>query len=201
MYTGKAIETDFMTTPLILGFDTSASHCAAALTYGHQVIEARGEVMAKGQAERLMSLLEEVLAAQKTTWQDLSAIAVGVGPGNFTGIRIGVSAARGLALGLGIPAYGVTGFDARQRLAVSGTQIAITAPRQMAYIIGDNGPELVPLDDVTLAASEPEPTDLATATALHAASLWPAPALAPAPFYIKLPDAAPARDAAPTLLQ
>ena len=56
--------------------------------------------MAKGQAERLMGLLEEVLAAQKTTWQDLSAIAVGVGPGNFTGIRIGVSAARGLALGL-----------------------------------------------------------------------------------------------------
>ena len=157
--------------------------------------------MAKGQAERLMGLLEEVLAAQKTTWQDLSAIAVGVGPGNFTGIRIGVSAARGLALGLGIPAYGVTGFDARQRLAVSGTQIAITAPRQMAYIIGDNGPELVPLDDVTLAASEPEPADLATATALHAASLWPAPALAPAPFYIKLPDAAPARDAAPPLLQ
>ena len=189
-----------MTRPLILGFDTSAAHCAAALTRGDQVLEARGEVRAKGQAERLMDLLNEVLAAQKATWQDLSAIGVGVGPGNFTGLRIGVSAARGLALGLGIPAYGVTGFEARQRLAASGTQVAIAAPRQMVYIMGDNGPELVPLDRVTRAAPAPEPADLAAATALQAALQWPAPAPAPAPFYVKPPDAAPARDAAPTLL-
>ena len=68
--------------------------------------------MAKGQAERLFPMLEQVLSAQGAAWEELDAIAVGTGPGNFTGIRIAVSAARGLALSLGIPAIGVTGFEA-----------------------------------------------------------------------------------------
>ena len=66
--------------------------------------------MDKGQAERLMPLLEEVLAEGGIGWADLTALAVGTGPGNFTGVRIAVAAARGLALGLGIPAIGVTGL-------------------------------------------------------------------------------------------
>lgn len=68
--------------------------------------------MARGQAERLFPMLEEVLAEGNAAWSDLSAIAVGTGPGNFTGIRISISAARGLALSLDIPAVGVSGFEA-----------------------------------------------------------------------------------------
>ena len=68
--------------------------------------------MGKGQAERLFPMLDEVLSEQGAVWEELDAIAVGTGPGNFTGIRIAVSAARGLALSLGIPAIGVTGFEA-----------------------------------------------------------------------------------------
>ena len=97
----------------ILGFDTSAAHCAAALLRGSDVLDARVEEMSKGQAERLMPMLEEMLARQGIGWRDLAAIGVGIGPGNFTGVRIAVSCARGLALSLGVPAIGVSLFDAR----------------------------------------------------------------------------------------
>ncbi len=98
-------------TPTILAFDTSQAHCAAALRWGPDGMASRTEPMAKGQAERLMPLLEELMAEEGFGWGDLDAIAVGIGPGNFTGIRIGVAAARGLALGLGIPAIGVSAFE------------------------------------------------------------------------------------------
>ncbi|MGB5559098.1 MAG: tRNA (adenosine(37)-N6)-threonylcarbamoyltransferase complex dimerization subunit type 1 TsaB [Paracoccaceae bacterium] len=107
----------------ILAFDTSAAQCAAALLSGDRIIVAQVEDMAKGQAERLIPLLEEVLAEAGLRWADLDAIGVGIGPGNFTGIRISVSAARGLALALGKPAIGVSTFEA----LAEGTDGAILA--------------------------------------------------------------------------
>ncbi|KIC51243.1 tRNA (adenosine(37)-N6)-threonylcarbamoyltransferase complex dimerization subunit type 1 TsaB [Tateyamaria sp. ANG-S1] len=189
-----------MTLPLILGFDTSAAHCAAALVRGDTVLASVGEDMARGQAERLMGLLEEVLSDQGVTWADLDALAVGTGPGNFTGIRIGVSAARGLALGLQCPAYGVTGFEARDALAPAGTSVAIPAPRDMVYIMEHAGPRLVPAGSIEQPAPHPSPSDLATAIARCAVRRWPETPPAPAPFYVRAPDAAPARDAPPTIL-
>ncbi|WP_299546925.1 tRNA (adenosine(37)-N6)-threonylcarbamoyltransferase complex dimerization subunit type 1 TsaB [uncultured Tateyamaria sp.] len=189
-----------MTAPLILGFDTSAAHCAAALVRGDMVLVAVGEKMARGQAERLMGLLEEVLNGQGVTWADLDALAVGTGPGNFTGIRIGVSAARGLALGLGCPAYGVTGFEARTRLAPDGTTVAIPAPRDMVYVTGSGKAQLQPAVEISNSAPHPTPAELATAIAQYAASVWPTEVPSPAPFYVRPPDAAPARDAPPQIL-
>ncbi len=98
--------------PVVLAFDTSAAHCAAAVVSGSRILAQRVEQMDKGQAERLMPLLAEVLAEAQMGYAGLSAIGVGTGPGNFTGVRISVAAARGLALGLGIPAIGVSGFEA-----------------------------------------------------------------------------------------
>ena len=100
----------------ILAFDTSAAHCAAALLVGGQIVTSAYREMAKGQAEQLMPMLQEVLDDHGAVWQELDAIGVGTGPGNFTGIRISVSAARGLALALGIPAIGVSTFEVVRHL-------------------------------------------------------------------------------------
>ena len=97
--------------PLILAFDTSAAHCAAALVQGQTVLASCNEPMLKGQAERLMPMLEEVTNDAGRGWSELSHIAVGIGPGNFTGVRISVAAARALSLALDIPAIGVSMFE------------------------------------------------------------------------------------------
>ena len=97
---------------LTLAFDTSAAHCAAALLSGTELLESRFEDMTKGQAERLMGLLQEILATHGLGFGDLDVIGVGTGPGNFTGIRISVAAARGLALSTRAEAVGVSRFEA-----------------------------------------------------------------------------------------
>jgi tRNA threonylcarbamoyl adenosine modification protein YeaZ len=90
------------------------------LLRGDRILAARAEAMGRGQAERLMPMLEEMLAEAGAGWRDLAAIGVGTGPGNFTGVRISVAAARGLAVALAIPAIGVSGFEAGAALARKG---------------------------------------------------------------------------------
>ncbi|WP_343501468.1 tRNA (adenosine(37)-N6)-threonylcarbamoyltransferase complex dimerization subunit type 1 TsaB [Alloyangia pacifica] len=182
---------------LILAFDTSAAHCAAALLRGDAVLAARAEEMGRGQAERLMPLLEEMLAEGGATWDDLDRIAVGIGPGNFTGIRISVSTARGLALGLGKPAMGISTFEAIH-LDAPDALAGVPAPRGQIYVQRHWGtPELVPAEG-TEAVLPPEPRELAIRIARAAAVKEPGQR--PAPLYIRPADAAPSRDAAPRLL-
>lgn len=66
----------------------------------------------RGQAERLFPMLSELLSESGLGWKDLRAIGVVTGPGNFTGIRLGLAAVRGLSLSLSIPAVGVSAFEA-----------------------------------------------------------------------------------------
>ena len=123
-----------MTARKILAFDTSGPHVTAGLFgYGEPIYED----MARGQAERLIPMCEETLMRAKLDWQNLDAIAVGIGPGNFTGIRIAVSAARGLALSLGIPAVGVSGFEWLHQGHHFSGRVAITlpAPRDQTYAL------------------------------------------------------------------
>ena len=69
-----------MPDPISLGFDTSAAHCAAALLQGDRLLAHRHEEMARGQAERLFPLLEELLAGAGIGWPDLAVIGCGTGP-------------------------------------------------------------------------------------------------------------------------
>lgn len=119
--------------PLVLGIDCAAPHCAIALVQGHTTIAELRQDMARGQVEHLMPLIEQVLANAKASWHDLSAIGVGTGPGNFTGARIAVSAARGLALGLGIPAIGVTTLEAQTYGHARPCLALVQAPRDKTY--------------------------------------------------------------------
>lgn len=213
--------------PLILGFDSSAAHCAAALLRGDRVLAARHEDMAKGQAERLIPLLEEVLTEGGVDWPDLSALGVGVGPGNFTGIRIAVSTARGLALGLGIPAVGVSLLDCLALDAPRPVLTCLDARREHLYaqLVTDAkvGPvQMVALDDVPNLFDTPDLTCVgqradevaarlnarhipaafapASAVARIAAQQWDLAPPRPAPLYIRPPDAAPPSTPPPVIL-
>lgn len=123
-----------MTSPTILAFDTSGPHIAAGL-WPSPVAPVFLD-MKKGQAERLVPVCQDLLEEAGLSMGDLDAIAVGVGPGNFTGIRIAVSAARGMALGLGIPAVGITGFEwLHQGYAAAGRlMLALPAPQDRVYV-------------------------------------------------------------------
>ena len=195
--------------PVILAFDTSAAHCAAALVSGDALLVCRSEEMGRGQAERLMPMLEEVLARGGKSWQDLDALGVGVGPGNFTGIRIAVSAARGLALGLGIPAVGVSGFEARAAVAPDGSLAAIPAPRGQIYLaLPGDAIRVLDAEEARVLAHDlgkslvidAVPTQIVEAIARIAAMRWTSAGEPPAPLYARPADAAPSRDAAPVLL-
>jgi tRNA threonylcarbamoyl adenosine modification protein YeaZ len=191
--------------PRVLAFDTSAAHCAAALLCGDAPPLLRVEEMDRGQSERLVPMLAELLAEAGLGWRDLDAIGVGVGPGNFTGIRIAVATARGLALGLGIPAVGVTGFEAAD--AAPGTTVLIGAPRGQVYAQRDGeAPRLLSAEEaaqlagpVLDAATVPLPRRLATLARL-AAARRAAPGPRPAPLYLRPADAAPAADPPPVIL-
>ena len=119
---------------LCLGFDSSAAHCAAALILNDQVLVSRQIDMVRGQAEHLMPLLQDVLTEAGKSWRDLDVLGVGTGPGNFTGIRIAVAAARGLALSLKIPAIGITATEALAR-AVNVPVIASGGVSSLADLI------------------------------------------------------------------
>jgi tRNA threonylcarbamoyl adenosine modification protein YeaZ len=124
---------------LLVVFDTSAAHCAAAVVRDGTIAATRFEEMGRGQAERLMPLLDQMLTTEGLGWTGVTGIGVGIGPGNFTGTRISVATARGLALGLGIPATGISTFEIMRELddgsGVPQSQIvSLEAPRGQAYV-------------------------------------------------------------------
>jgi tRNA threonylcarbamoyladenosine biosynthesis protein TsaB len=200
--------------PLILAFDTSAAHCAAALLSGDRIVSEAFVPMEKGQSEALLPMLEQVLAPHR--WADLAAIAVGTGPGNFTGVRIGVALARGLALGLGIPAIGVTRLEALAHGLPRPLTVIEDARRGGVYVqgfgTGDDTALLLDLSDLPhvietdLLTGSAAPNPLAAAMPLThaiahiAASRFGQPNPRPAPFYLRGADAAPPSDAPPTIL-
>jgi tRNA threonylcarbamoyladenosine biosynthesis protein TsaB len=208
---------------VILGFDTSGPYCAAALLLPGGDVVQRFEPMEKGQAERLMPFLQGLMEEAGLGWRDLLAIAVGTGPGNFTGVRIAVAAARGLALGLGVPAHGVTRLEA----------LALDLPRPVAVVedarrgevyLQEFGPDPddprltdlaalpVEVGDVALVGSAAEEAaaltggrvltqryPLAEAIVRVAAARKGAVAR-PAPFYLRAADALPSADLPPVIL-
>ncbi|ARO14004.1 tRNA threonylcarbamoyladenosine biosynthesis protein TsaB [Ketogulonicigenium robustum] len=189
---------------MILAIDTSAAHCAAALLSDDGTLTTRVETMAKGQAERLMPMIATLIAESGHEMADLRGIAVGTGPGNFTGIRIGVAAARGLALGLGVPAIGVSQFDVLAQGATLPATITLPGSRGQAYRqhFDADGTAAAPevFDPEKPPAEPPAPADLVAAIARIGAARAGQPQPRPAPVYVRAADAAPPRDPAPQIL-
>jgi len=99
----------------LLAVETSGSGCSVAVWHSGALVAQRRVALDRGHAAVLLPLVRDAMAdaaASGLTWRDLAAVGVTVGPGSFTGIRVGLAAARGFGLALGIPVLGVTSFEA-----------------------------------------------------------------------------------------
>lgn len=124
----------------LLAIDTAGPRLQLALSTGERV-DTLVEDMPTGQAERIFPAVAELLARNGITYADLTRVAVTTGPGSFTGVRIGLSAARGLALALGIPAIGVPSLFAIALGAGSDPlAVLLDARRDEAYFQLFSGP-------------------------------------------------------------
>lgn len=116
-----------------LVIDTSLNACTAALFDGERPLAERVEAMARGHQERLGVMVAELFEAAGVAPKDLGRIAVTLGPGSFTGLRVGLSFAKGLAVGLGVPLKGIGTLEAL------GHHPDISGERRMSVIDGGRG--------------------------------------------------------------
>ena len=139
--------------------DTALDACQAVLADADgRLLFARSEALTRGHAERLMPLVEELLDAAGTGYDALDSLAVTIGPGSFTGLRVGLAAARGLSVALGLPLAGFTSLAARAaEYSATPVDIAFDARNARVYhqaFDAEGNPQDGPsVDDVALAAA------------------------------------------------
>jgi len=186
---------------LILAIDTALDACAAAVldTQTGELIAQESLAMKRGHAEALMPLIGRVIATSGAAFTGLGRIAVTTGPGSFTGLRVGLSAARGIALAANIPVVGVTTLAAYAAPVVSQNAeypvvSAIDARHDHVYlqVVSGNGSALVrpcvaPMSEAVDAWRFGAPHIVGNAANLLAEG-WPSQAVPP--FKVE-PQAAP----------
>ncbi len=97
----------------LLAIDTALAACSAAvLDTDHGIVAAESLVMERGHAEALMPLVARIMDEARTAFRELDRVVVTTGPGSFTGLRVGIAAARGIALATGKPAVGLSTLSA-----------------------------------------------------------------------------------------
>ena len=116
--------------PLILAFDTSTDHATSALVGDGELL---GERVSR--ASTLLADVDALVRQAGAHPHDLTGLAVGIGPGSFTGIRIGLAAARGLALALDVTAAGISTLDALAAGAPGAIPV-IDAKRREVFVPG-----------------------------------------------------------------
>jgi tRNA threonylcarbamoyladenosine biosynthesis protein TsaB len=124
----------------VLALDTCLASCSAALVGDGEVLAWRAEAMRKGHAERIVPMVQQVMDEAGCAWGDLDLLAVTTGPGSFTGVRVGLAAARAIALVAGRPLAGIGVMEAMaraiapQRLSGRGLVVALDARRGELYL-------------------------------------------------------------------
>ena len=170
----------------ILAIDTALGACAAAVLDSQRgaILASESLGMVRGHAEAVMPLIARVMDAARSEFIDLNRIAVTVGPGSFTGLRVGIAAARGIALAAGRPAIGLSTLSALAAphvAARSGDTIiaAIDARNEQVYfqVFAPSGVTIVTprLDRVRAAvrAVPVGPTVITGSGAMLVAAHWP----------------------------
>lgn len=207
---------------IVLAIDTAGSDCSAAIYDAdkQQLVAARQETIGKGHAERLTGMIQEVLDEAGMEPDRISIIGVTIGPGSFTGIRVGVAAARGLGLALSVPVAGITTLEALAAHAQSNDQkrvmSVIDAKRGEVYLQAFNAkgeaesePQALKVEDAAILTKNSNArltgsgahllnADLASgddhfdiAAIARIAASRPNASGKPAPLYLRGPDAKP----------
>lgn len=141
---------------IVLGLDTCLNACAVAVLDGARVLASRSEVMARGHQERLAPMAQAVMADAALSFDRLDRIGATVGPGSFTGLRVGIAFAKGLGSALSIPVVGVGALEALAAEASGLVAAVIDARRGQFYLqIFDDGHALMAPDalDIGTAAA------------------------------------------------
>jgi len=139
---------------IALGFDTCLSACSVAVVDGERVLACAREVMARGHQERLAPMVQQVMAKAGLRFDQLARIGVTVGPGSFTGLRVGIAFAKGLALALDRPTVGVGTLAALAAHAQGLVFPAIDARRGQLYLQAfEDGRALMAPDALTVEAA------------------------------------------------
>jgi tRNA threonylcarbamoyl adenosine modification protein YeaZ len=122
----------------LLAIDTAYEACSVGIAGGAGAPVLLTEVIGRGHAEKLMGMIEAVMQEAGLAFADLDRIAVTVGPGSFTGVRVGIAAARGLALVSGTPVVGIGTLAAlaeaaREKVGAAPVLAVIDARRDEVY--------------------------------------------------------------------
>ena len=150
----------------VLAIDTALAACAAAvLDTDHGIVASESLPMVRGHAEALIPLIARVMKQSEMSFRDLGRIAVTTGPGSFTGVRVGLAAARGFGVATGVPVVGVSTLSvyAAPYLAGNGKTPVVAAidarhDHVFLQVFGPGGqtlvtPRLAPLREAVDAAS------------------------------------------------
>lgn len=185
----------------LLCLDTATSAPVVAICDLDGSLLASGIV--DGRAQGVLALIDELVREARISRAELEAVVVGIGPGTFTGLRVGITTARGIGEALQLPVYGVSTFD----LARGGSTDPLEGPVSLAAgrgerfvqqhpdgpvqtVVADDAPEPTPLIPARVAAAAAEHVACARAKGLDAAAASPLLVL---PEYGREPDATPPR--------
>jgi len=145
---------------VILALDTCLTACSVALLDAGTVLAARSEAMPKGHQERLASLIAEVMDLAGVDFRQLTRIGVTIGPGSFTGLRVGLAFAKGLGAALGVPVVGVGTLEALAAGHPGFVAAVIDARRDQVYLqVFEDGaaltaPDALPLETAAARLAE-----------------------------------------------